>query len=430
MAQTVAQFDEIMNKVDLSSSAGYSVLVTKGDSIIYQKCIGLSNLEKKETITPNSKFRIASNTKQFTAICILQLVDQGKLNLATRVNDFVPFVPKNISIEHLLTHTSGLPSYDDKDLPDSFYLKNLTPKELVYLIKDEKILSKPGQEYYYNNTGYHILGYIIEQISGISYQHYLDKNIFEPLLLNQTHYESSNSKISGLAIGYEYIDSSFSYTPYYSMDQPYAAGSIVSTPTDLVKWNKALFSEHFINDSLLSLAHKSYYLKDKTDTFYGYGWTIMTLQGERRIGHGGYLEGYNSSFYYLPNQKLSVVVLTNCSRLYSDKIAERLGALAINKPIVEKVRIEMEVSNLYQFEGRYDLKEMILSFKVLEEGILAFEMGDSEYHKVYPENRNTFFSDELNCVIEFNLNENKMILKVADRKTIGIKLNTETLKEK
>jgi len=422
-SQSLADFDSIVNVLNLENSPGYSILVSKGDSIIYQNSLGLADIETKSEITQRTKFRIASNTKQFTAICILQLVEKRKLELSTQVNQFLPFVSKKITIEHLLTHTSGLPSYDDKDLTDAFYQKDFNSYELVHLIENDEILSKPDKEYYYNNTGYHILGYIIEQITGLTYQTYLQENIFNPLGLTETHYESSKSNISTLAKGYEQEDSIFHSSIYYSMDQPYSAGSIVSTPSDLVKWNTAIFSHRFISDSLLKLAHQPYHLKDGRNTHYGYGWAIGELQGSTKISHSGYLEGFNSTLFYLPNSEISVVVISNCTCLNTDKLANRLGAVAIQKPIVEKKNIQLALIELYKFEGEYDIKEAIMTFKVVE-NTLTFKMDDSEEYKIYPENKYTFFSNDLDCTIEFSPNQDSLTLRVDLRETVGVKLIT------
>ena len=196
-SQSNSPFDSLLiNNSENQVLPGYSILVGNFDSVIYETEYGYSDIKNEKKITKNTRFRIGSITKQFTAIGILKLVEEGKIELNSSVQQYVEFIPKSITIEHLLLHTSGLVSYfDDLDIPDSSYMMNYSSTDLVSLLNGKKSLSKPNKEYHYNNSGYHLLGYIIEQVSGKSYSKYLEEKIFTPFDMKDTECENASSNI-------------------------------------------------------------------------------------------------------------------------------------------------------------------------------------------------------------------------------------------
>lgn len=421
-SQQNARYDSLLiNKLEDNLLPGYSILVGNFDSTIYQTQYGYADIKNQKRITHTTKFRIGSITKQFTAVCILKLVDEGKLELTTSVKEFVDFIPKKITIEHLLWHTSGLISYfNDEDIPDSCYTMNYTPKELVALLKGIKTISKPDKTYHYSNSGYHILGYIIEQVSGLTYSEYLNEHIFAPLKMTNTQCEYNNSAIENLGVGYEYIDSNLTIPDYYTMDWPYSAGNIVSTPNDLLKWNNALFQGLIVSDSLLDYAHTAHFLQNGESTHYGFGWEIRKVQKEKTIRHSGYLEGYLSTIVFFPEHNTTVVVLTNCSDYSTELFASKLGALAIGKPMYAPKKIELAQSELEKFAHHYDFDGSVISFTIVD-GTLNFYLDNdqSSYHSMYPITKNLFYSDEFGCTVTFDIENNSMTLKIGERETTG-----------
>jgi CubicO group peptidase (beta-lactamase class C family) len=431
-SQGKSSYDSLLiNKYEDQLLPGYSILVGNFDSIIYETQYGFADIENKKPITKNTQFRIGSITKQFTAISILMLVEEGKIKLTSSAREYVPFLPKKVTIEHLLWHTSGLVSYfDDLDIPDSSFVLNYSPKDLVWLIEDEKLMSKPNIEYHYNNSAYHLLGYIIEQVSGKSYSEYLKDNFFSPLNMNDTECEYAQSNIENLAYGYENIDSNLTIPDYYTMDWPYSAGNIVSTPSDLLKWNKALFQGEIIGDSLLSYAHTAHTLNNGESTHYGFGWEIRKIQDETSLRHSGFLEGYLSTLIFIPEHNISVAVLTNCSNYSTELFSTKLAALAIGKPILSPKKIEVEQTVLEQFENRYGFEEDVIVFEIIEgELCFSFEYDPTSHHSLYPIAKNVFYSNEFGCTVTFDNENNCMTLKIGERETIGKKLNTTKPKQ-
>jgi CubicO group peptidase (beta-lactamase class C family) len=417
----------LLNRSQNQVIPGYSILVSNFDSIIYQSQYGYSNLNNQTLITENTKFRIASVTKQFTAIAILKLVQEGKISLNSSVQDYVEFIPKKITIEHLLWHTSGLVCYfNDLDIPDSSYIHQYNSLELVSVLKDQKRISKPNKEYHYNNFGYHILGFIIEQISDKSYADYLMDNFFIPLNMHNTECENSSSDIEKLATGYELIDSNFIAPNYYTMDWPYAAGNIVSTPTDLLKWHKALFNEEIISDSLLNKANTAYILKKEGNTLYGYGWEIRKIQDEKTVRHSGYLEGYLSTLIFIPELNMTVVVLTNCSNYSTELLGTKLAALAMGKPIYSPKKINLTHRELEKFDNKYNFEKDVIVFEIIDNALcFYFEYDSANFHPLYSIEKNVFYSDEFGCKVIFDIETNSITLKIGEKKTTGKNINTK-----
>jgi CubicO group peptidase (beta-lactamase class C family) len=426
-SQGVERFDSLLiHKHQKEIIPGYSILVGNFDSIIYQKQYGFSEIQNQMRITPETTFRIGSITKQFTAVGILKLVEDGQLELTTSVNDFVDFIPKKITIQHLLWHTSGLTSYfNDEEIHDSCYTSSYTASDLVELLRDTKINSKPDKEYHYSNSGYHILGYIIEQVSGMNYSEFLQKRIFEPAQMHNTQCENSKSKFKNLAKGYELTDSILTIPNYYTMDWPFSAGNIVSCPSDLLKWNNALFQGQIISDSLLNLATNAHLLKNGESSHYGFGWEIRKVQDQTTFRHSGFLEGYLSTIIFFPESKITVVVLTNCSEYSTELFATKLGALAIGKPIYNPIKFHLDSTILKEFVNDYNFDKSVISFSIIEgELCFYFDHDKSTNHPMYPISENVFYSEEFGCVVTFNKENNEMSLKIGERVTHGKKLNT------
>ena len=236
-------FDELIMGQYKPGEPGAAVLVAKDGNILYRKAFGMANLELGAQMKPEMVFEIGSMTKQFTAVSILMLMEQGKLSLDDDITRFIPDYPTQgykITIHHLLTHTSGIKSYTS--MPEWFGLwrKDYSPLELIGIFKDQPMDFAPGEKFLYNNSAYFILGYVIEKSSGQTYQEFIENNIFKPLQMNDTYYGSLSKIIKNRASGYQQEENGFINAEYLSMTQPYAAGSIMSNVDDLLKWQKAI----------------------------------------------------------------------------------------------------------------------------------------------------------------------------------------------
>ncbi len=328
-----AAFDKICIQKFPDDGPGGAVLVAKGEQILYQKAFGLDDLDKKTPLRPDMVFRLGSVTKQFTAVAILQLVEQRKISLQDNITKFIPDYPtggKIITVEHLLNHTSGIKSYTSMPLwTPHVQQMDFTPKALVDFFKDKPMDFDTGDQYAYNNSGYVLLGYIIEQVTGMSYADYLTQNVFKPAGLKHTFYENQPRPIAGWANGFQRsTDGKIEPAAPLSMTQPYAAGSLASTVEDLFLWNRALFSGKLVSKDLLQKAHTPNVLRNGTDTRYGYGWLMGNMLGSPTVEHGGSIPGFLSMLIYLPKEEVCVAVLTNCDCNSPNDVADKLAALA------------------------------------------------------------------------------------------------------
>jgi CubicO group peptidase (beta-lactamase class C family) len=350
----VAAFDSILKKEFKTNETGASVIVVKKGQILYKKGFGMADMELNVPVNPDMNFRIGSITKQFTAVCILQLAEKGKLSLQDDIKKFIPdyAIKEPITIEHLLTHTSGIKSYTSVD---SFWQQmrtDMAPRAIIALTEKDTLEFKPGSKWNYNNTGYVMLGYIIEKVSGKTYEEYVQQNIFTPLGMNNSYYGSESRVIKNRAKGYKKTGNDFSNSDYISMTLPYAAGSLLSTVEDLWKWNKALYTYKLINKEWVDKAITPYVLSDGKPTGYGYGLGVSKVQGSRSIEHGGGIPGFLTHGLYMPEEDIFVAAFSNCDCKSPDDITPKLAAIAMGKPYNFKA-LPLSEADAKKYEGIY-----------------------------------------------------------------------------
>jgi CubicO group peptidase (beta-lactamase class C family) len=238
-----SKFDEYMNQCVKIKDFSGAVLVSKDNETLFAKGYGFANAEHEVPNTTRTKFRLGSITKQFTAMAILILQEQGKLKLDDPVGKYIDDSPKaweGVTVHHLLTHTSGVPSYTDDLL---YGLKMMMPETVTSMIKrfrDKPLDFKPGEKFHYSNSGYFLLGAIIEKVSGEKYEAFLKKAIFDPLGMHDTGYDHAATVLPGRASGYSRKGDGLRNAEYLDMSQPYSAGSLYSTALDLARWDRAL----------------------------------------------------------------------------------------------------------------------------------------------------------------------------------------------
>lgn len=330
-----AQFEKIISQQFKANEPGATVLVSRKGEVIYKKAFGLANMELNVNMRVENVFRIGSITKQFTAIAILQLMEEGKLNLQDEISRFIPDYPSQvnkITIEHLLTHTSGILDYTA--IRDTLQTGNsdLSPTQMIDRFKNLPLRFAPGTKWEYSNSGYFLLGYIIEKISGKTYGSYLEDNIFKPLAMTSSQYANDRKLIRNRVNGYTAGREGYENAAYLSMTQPYAAGSILSTVQDLFKWQQAVLSYKLVKQETLDKAFKKYKLTDGKETAYGYGWRLGNVYDKPSIWHGGLINGFRSMAIYLPQEDVYVAVLSNCDCNALEGIPNRLAALAAGRP--------------------------------------------------------------------------------------------------
>jgi CubicO group peptidase (beta-lactamase class C family) len=406
-----AKMDEVMR---LSHSYGQfngAVLVAESGKVIYRKGFGLANMEWNISNEPDTRFRLGSITKQFTAMLILQLAEQGKIKLDGKLSDYLPDYRKDtggrITIHQLLNHTSGIPSYTS--LPGFIADQSRDPYAVDAFIKkyaSRDLEFEPGSKYSYNNSGYFLLGAIIEKITGKTYEQALKESILDPLGMKNTGYDHHDTIIPKRAAGYRKAPKGYENAPYLDMSIPYAAGSMYSTVGDLFLWDQALYT-----DKLLSSTYKELMFKPNLEN-YAYGWIVTkTSLGQTKetvpaVMHGGGINGFNTLLVRLIDRKHTIVLLDNTSQgrsqnsiskaitniLYDQpydapkqSIAEALLPTATDKNVEAAIKqyrdLKANQLNLYDF-GEMELNTLgyqLLGMKRIKEAIEVFKLNVEAY---------------------------------------------------
>jgi D-alanyl-D-alanine carboxypeptidase len=379
---------------------GAAVIVTKDGETLFEKAYGMADLELGVPLRPDMVFRLGSITKQFTATAILMLAEEGKLSLQDPIEKHLPGYPTQghtITIEHLLTHTSGIQSYTD--IPGWMTTRVLSPmtvQELVDAFKKEPMQFAPGERYAYNNSAYVLLGAVVEKASGKTYEAFVTERIFQPLGMTASYYGSTERIIPRRAPGYTQEGDQPRNARYLSMTQPYAAGSLVSTVEDLARWDAALYTERLLKRASLEKAWTPFVLKSGKATGYGYGWGISKLRGRRSIDHGGGIFGFSTFALRLPEEHLYVAVLCNSDRPATPPayVARKIAALVVGDPFPEPRPVAVEAKVLERYVGVYRIDETSTRTVTLENGRLYTQRSGGQRTEVRPSSETEFFYDK------------------------------------
>lgn len=328
-----ATIDSLLQAKYKPNAPGATFLIAKEGAIIYNKAFGLSNIELDVPIKSNSVFEIGSMTKQFTAISIMMLMEKGKLNLDDEITKFIPDYPTHgnkITVHHLLTHTAGIKNFTSMKAIRNIATKDMTPSDLIDFFKNEPMDFNPGDEFKYSNSGYVILGYIIESVTGKSYADFVEQEIFEKLGMASSQYASHSKAIQNRASGY-HNRNGYVNTRYISFTIPYSSGSLMSTVEDMNKWQQAIKNNILISAETTDKVFTNYTLNNGNSINYGYGWHIKALNGTRSFEHGGSIFGFKSMGVYLPKSDIYVIALNNCDCNSPTAITREIAELALNE---------------------------------------------------------------------------------------------------
>ncbi|MDP4143715.1 MAG: serine hydrolase domain-containing protein [Bacillota bacterium] len=292
------------------------ILVAKENDILFEKGYGMANYEENQPNNPKTSFRIASITKQITAMCIIILRDMGKISLSDKVNKYIPGFPNGdkITIENLITHSSGI----TEDLYGSstieVMMRHNTPIQLVNMIEKKNTNPIPNVKFQYCNSNYILLGYIIERVSGMKYENFINRYIFKPLDMKDSRYDTNKIVSENEAVGYLNYNQGFIDVPNYDMSAPYAAGAVRSTVHDLLKWDRALYTEKLVKKSSIEDIFKPR-VEEGNNLYYGYGWNIETENiGDNKYNlfwHYGNIPGFNTFILHDNDEESVVIILSN-----------------------------------------------------------------------------------------------------------------------
>lgn len=353
-----SECDAVLAPYFAADAPGVAAIVVKDGRVVYRKAFGLANLELKTPMRPEMVFEIGSVTKQFTSASVMMLVDRGKVALDADVRTYLPDFPDKgakITVENLLTHTSGIPSYTENPKWRTMLREDMTPQQIVDITKDEPLAFPPGTKWEYDNTGYTLLGMIVEKASGMSYADFVRKNIFEPLGMTHSYYGDNAALIPNRAAGYAKDESGWVNAPYLSMTQPYAAGSLMSTVDDLALWDAAVTAGKLLSKASWDRVFTPYKLASGEDTHYGYGWEIGSYEGRAMVRHNGGIPGYVSEVARMPKEGVYVAMLTNSTSPPVDTgfLATRLAAAAAGIPYHEPTAVKLDPAAFDAYAGVY-----------------------------------------------------------------------------
>lgn len=312
---------------------GGAFLIAKNGKPIYQKAFGKANLELDVDLTPESVFQIGSMTKQFTAVAVLMLEEQGKLNVNEPISKYISDFPagEKITIHHLLTHTSGIKDFTKMKTLREIAQKEMTPKMMVDFFKNEPVDFAPGEKFDYNNSGYVVLGHIIELVSGETYEDFIKKYIFEKAGMSHSYYASDRQVISKRAYGYHKKEHGFVNKTVISFSVPYSSGSLMSSLGDMLQWQNSLNKNVLLNAESTKKAFSKYKLNNGEEFTYGYGWHIKDLNGTPSREHGGSVFGFKSMGVYIPSEDIYVIGFSNCDCHSPTQITRDIAKLALEK---------------------------------------------------------------------------------------------------
>jgi CubicO group peptidase (beta-lactamase class C family) len=304
--------DNFLNHSLLRTDFSGSILVAKNGTIVYEKYVGNKDNQTKESITAETPLQIASTSKTFTAVAILRLIQEGKLQLNDSLNVFFPGFPyPGITVKMLLNHRSGLPNYMYYLEPNAWdrkvFLTNGDVLNTLMTLRPPKAFN-PNSRFQYCNTNYVLLALIVEKLSGMPFPVYMKTNLFEPLEMNNTFVFTMNDS---MRITPSYNAGGGLWLPDYT-DGPYGDKNVYSTPRDLLKWDQALYTNSLVNKSLLDSAYTPYSNERPSQHNYGLGWRLLILpNGKKMVYHHGRWHGFNSAFARLIDEKATIIILGN-----------------------------------------------------------------------------------------------------------------------
>ncbi|MCB0492446.1 MAG: beta-lactamase family protein [Cyclobacteriaceae bacterium] len=353
-SQLEHQVDSLVQPyLDSAKLAGMAVAVYRGNEKILLKSYGYADLEWNVELPVNASFEIGSVTKQFTGASILLLAEEGKLSLDDEMTKYITYDTKGrkVTIRQLLSHTSGIKSYTDLPFFEHFSQQHHERDTLLRILEKEGYDFEPGEMLHYNNSAFFMLGLIIEKVSGMAYEEFVKKNLFDKAGMGNSYYCSESKIIKNKAHGYDTGEDGLVNAAYLDQTWPYAAGSLCSTAEDLIKWNQALHHGKILSDESYKEFLTPVSLNDGAVTHYAKGITITNIDGRRMIEHGGGINGFLSENCYYPDEDLNVVVLVNTTGPVSPSdIAEQITNFIVGNPVRQSAQFEGDVS---KYMGSY-----------------------------------------------------------------------------
>ncbi len=392
-----ARIDAMVKPFFPAGRPGVAVIAVRDGQVLFRQAYGSANLELNVPLQPDTLLRIGSVTKQFTAAAVMMLAEKGKLSLQDPITKFLPDYPTQghvITIEHLLTHTSGIQSVTEMPgVMENRIQTERTLDELIDTFKREPMHFAPGTQFEYNNSGFILLGAVIEKASGEKYEEFIQNHIFAPLGMKNTRVGYNQPIIPHRAAGYSEEGGKIVNARYLGMSNPHAAGALISTVDDLALWDTALYSEKILTQKSLKKMWTPYTLANGTSTGYGYGWAIGTLRGSPMIEHGGGIFGFVCDVVRLPQEHVYVAVLANTDSPTRPPamLAHKIAALVIGKPFPEYRPVRVDPKVLARYAGVYRINETSTRTVTVENGKLFTQRSGGAKLEAFSSSETEFF---------------------------------------
>ncbi|MCE3259944.1 MAG: Beta-lactamase [Bacteroidetes bacterium] len=402
--QKAERIDSIFKIYAAKNHFNGSVLVAKKDKILLSKGYGMANFSYEIPNSPSTKFKLASVSKQFTALSILMLEEKGKLSLDDKLTKFIPDYPNGdkVTVHHLLTHTSGIPNVTSLPIYDTIMTQPHTQEKLIGYTKNKALEFEPGTKFSYSNTGYILLSYIVEKVSGKEFGDFLKSNIFVPLGMKNSGLWHSREVVKNAAVGYCIENDKFQEVRYIDMSIPAGAGAIYSTVEDMYLWDRSFYSEKLVKKSTIEKMTTPF--KEN----YAYGLKVEEYAGHKLITHSGGIEGFATIAYHFPDEQLYIVILKNVDnqKLFPAHKISR-AVMYGQKFDLPKERQIAEV-NKKVFDGLvgdYELQPgFILTISTSQGKIFAQATGQPKI-EIYPEAEYKYFAKAVDAQMEFTKDE-------------------------
>lgn len=401
------KMNEFMNVLEQHQKFMGSVAITQNGKMVYERAVGFADADNQKKNTTDTRFRIGSITKTFTATLVMKAVEENKLNLSDRLSQFYPEIKnaEKITIEQLLNHRSGI--YNITDLPDylSWNQNAMTNQEMVAKIKSNGIDFEPGTKFSYSNSGYILLGYILEKVYKKSYAEILEQKITKPLGLKNTYYGGKINLQKMEAFSYT-LETPLMKSEETDLSIPAAAGAMVSTSADLLKFIQDLFSHKIISEKSLSQ------MITMTDN-YGFGIFSVPFYNTSGFGHNGGIDAFTSALYYFPELKTGYVMLSNGTAFDNNQITIAAMSLATGKniEIPNFTAANVDPATLQKYAGTYSSTQLPIKIEVREKDgqLFAQATGQGEF-PLQAKSQNTFTFDTAGIQLDFDSDKKTMKL--------------------
>ncbi len=401
-----ALIDTLLNAYNRLGQFNGSALVAKNGTVLLNKGYGYRDAETGVLNDEHSIYQLGSVTKQFTSALILKLQAQHKLSVSDKLSKYFPGYPKgdSITIKELLTHTSGIYNYtNDENFMKNEITKHKTREQMMALFENKPLDFSPGTAWSYSNSGYSMLGYVIEKVAHTTYEQAIHNYIFSPLKMTHSGFDFTDLKSPDKTVGYLVLNAHDTMkAPIVDSTISFSAGAIYSTTGDLYRWSQALE-----NHSILSASEQNEaYTPVKNN--YGYGWGIDSIDGKRRLSHGGGIPGYITILSRVPADDVTIILLSNASNETIGKISNSIYAILYHQKYElpkERKAISLDAPAMKQYDGEYEIKPGLLVTINAKDSVLIANPTGQPAKTLYAEKKDFFFEKEEDVQLEFTRND-------------------------